>query len=371
MPVMTKTGPELDAARSLVVERNLVPAAITELTEALREIPLDSLAPAKQLLKRFFSDQPWTTTEDEALADAVGAGTGDGRHELDSDLSLVWGWHDGRFRVRIEHNAGAGGDLDDTFDKSVIPEATPSPRTIRFTTPPLHDGPSRSFESADAAVTDRRVARLFGDFDDVTNVLVGPAFVAVTISQPSRWEALLAPMLRVVSDEFTGAVESTEVAPPSPVSRSLEVGAPPDEERAQAPRRLERAWVELGALRADRPEDLDRVVAASRDEEPARRQVAAALIADAPPDAAARVWDRLLDDPSRLVRRSVVDAVAGAEREELRPLLERALDDADAWTRWKALHGIAVLGAGPSRDHVAALADDPDFRVRLEASRML
>ena len=365
---MTEPGPELDAARSLVVKRGLVAPAITELTNALREIPFESLAPAKQLLKRFFSDQPWAATQDDALADAVGPGTGAGRFVLDAELTLRWEWRANRFRLRVESTTD---DVGNTFDRLVVPEATPSPRTIRFTTPPLHDGPSRSFESAEAAAGDRRVGRLFGEFDDVTNVLVGPAFVAVTIAHPDRWETLLAPMLHLVGEEFTADVESPEPPPPTPVSRSLQVGVPPDNERAQAPRRLERAWVELGPLRADRPEDLDRVIAASRDEEPARRQVAAALIADAPPDAAARVWDRLLSDPSRLVRRSVVDAVAGAEREDLRPLLERALDDADAWTRWKALHGIAVLGAGPSRRRVAALADDPDFRVRLEASRML
>jgi HEAT repeat protein len=48
-------------------------------------------------------------------------------------------------------------------------------------------------------------------------------------------------------------------------------------------------------------------------------------------------------------------------------LLEAALADADAWVRWKALRGLAELGAEPSRALVEALADDPDFRVRLEA----
>jgi HEAT repeat protein len=67
----------------------------------------------------------------------------------------------------------------------------------------------------------------------------------------------------------------------------------------------------------------------------------------------------------------VVDATAGAEREELRALLERALDDADAWIRWKALSGIAALGPGPSRTAIAPRADDADFRVRLEAARLL
>ena len=79
-------------------------------------------------------------------------------------------------------------------------------------------------------------------------------------------------------------------------------------------------------------------------------------------------WSRLLADASRAVRRATVDAMVDVERPVLRPLLERALGDADAWTRWKALRGLVDLGVGPSRAAVAPLADDPDFRVRLEAT---
>jgi HEAT repeat protein len=140
---------------------------------------------------------------------------------------------------------------------------------------------------------------------------------------------------------------------------------------ARAPRRLERAWTDLGGLRADRAGDLETILASTEADDPAPRQVAAALLADAPPDAAAGAWARLLADPSRAVRRSVVDAVAGTEREELRPLLDAALGDADAWIRWKALSGIAALGIGASRAAVAGCMEDADFRVRLEAARLL
>jgi HEAT repeat protein len=58
-------------------------------------------------------------------------------------------------------------------------------------------------------------------------------------------------------------------------------------------------------------------------------------------------------------------------RQELRPLLERALADADAWVRWKALRGLVELGPAPSRDAIAARADDTDFRVRLEVAAAL
>jgi HEAT repeat protein len=76
-------------------------------------------------------------------------------------------------------------------------------------------------------------------------------------------------------------------------------------------------------------------------------------------------------DPSRVVRRAAVDAVVGARRPELRPLLEASLADADAWIRWKALRGLAELGAGPSGAAVEPLLEDPDFRVRLEAQAAL
>ena len=363
---MTRLGPELDAARARVVERGLTADAIAQLTPLVRELPPEALTPVKQLLKQFFSDRPWTTADDDALADVVGPGTGSGEHELEPGLQLTWRWVDGRFQLRVTFSEL---DLEQTFQGAIVPEATPSPRTIRFATPPIHSGPSRTYDSADAAATEPRVARLFEEFDDVNNVLVGPDFVAVTISRPDRWEQLLVPMLRAVAAGFTGDDEPAEAEPVAPMTISFTAGS--DEEGPHAPRRLERAWTELGALRADRPEHLDDVIAASRDDESARRQVAAALLADAPPDAARRAWERMLEDSSRAVRRSVVDAVAGSEREELRPLLERALDDSDAWVRWKALHGIAALGVGASRAAVEARAADGDFRVRLEAARAL
>jgi hypothetical protein len=373
----TGLGPELDAARARVVECGLTEEAVSELTPVMSALSLEALAPVKQLVKRFFSRQPWTDSDDEALAEAVGVGTGSGRHELAPGLMLVWGFDEGRFRLRLERSdpvatiqedVSTSDELAEMFDGVVVPEATPSPRAVRFATPPLHTGPSRAYDTAAAADADPRVARLFGDFAEVTNVLVGPNFVAVTISHPDRWATLLRPMLRVVTEEFTGDEDKQRSEPEAPVVVSLQVRR--EEPDTGTPRRLERAWTELGMLRPDRGEHLDRIVAASRDAEPARRQVAATLLADAPPEAAIRAWNRLLDDPSRAVRRSTVDAIAGVARQDLRPLLERALEDDDAWTRWKALRGIGDLGTGPSRAAVLARASDPDFRVRLEATRV-
>lgn len=137
-------------------------------------------------------------------------------------------------------------------------------------------------------------------------------------------------------------------------------------------RELDRAWRELSALRPDDPRDLERLLAAVSATDVAERQVAARLLVGLPDAAVAETaWSRLLVDPSRTVRRATVDAMVDAGRVAVRPLLERALDDPDAWTRWKALRGLVELGIEPSRGRVAPLIEDPDFRVRLETGRAL
>jgi hypothetical protein len=256
-------------------------------------------------------------------------------------------------------------DLGDLFGGVVVPEATPSPRTIRFATPPLGDGPSRAFDT-DTAAGDPRVAALFTASDEVTNVLVGPTFVAVTIRHPDRWETILAPLLRAVAERFAGdaPVEPTDAVDAPDVTRSGDPTAGPVGGDPHASHRLDRAWRELDGAGPDR------IVAASSDDEPARRQVAAVRLADVAPDDARAAWTRLVGDPSRGVRRAAVDTIGDAEREELRGLLERALTDTDPWIRWRALRGLARLGAGPSLESVATLASDPDVRVRLEAARV-
>jgi len=379
---MPPLGAELDAARAQVVARGLTVDAFGQLTPLVTSLglSLEALGPVKQLQKRFFSDAPWTPADDEALADAIGPGdTPAVRQQLEPGLMLIWGWEDGRFRLRVVSDAPAaprtGPDTADVelgalFDGVVVPEATPSPRTIRFATPPIHAGPGRAYAAA-TADADPRVARIFRAFDDVTDVLVGPDFVAVTISRPARWESLLGPVLRAVSAEFTTDRDADASPAAAPATVSGRTRSDPAPVRDRPERRLERAWAELGHLRADRPEDLDRLLTATHDDDPTHRQVAAALLADAPLDAASPAWTRLLGDPTRMVRRSVVDVVVDAEHEATRPLLEQALDDTDAWVRWKALRGIAALGVGVSRRAVETRASDPDFRVRLEATRIL
>jgi HEAT repeat protein len=124
-------------------------------------------------------------------------------------------------------------------------------------------------------------------------------------------------------------------------------------------------------LRPEEPAELDRILAARSSPDAAHRQVAARLLIGTDAETAEREWSSLLEDSNRSVRRAAVDAMVDADRPGLRALLERALLDPDAWTRWKAVRGLVGLGIEPSRSVVTPLADDPDFRVRLEATGAL
>src|SRR4051794_26673547 len=137
-------------------------------------------------------------------------------------------------------------DLGALFGGVVVPEATPSPRTVRFATPPIGDGPSRSF-TRDDAPTDAAVAPIFAVSDEVTNVLVGPDFVAVTLARPDAWESLLARLLDAVAGGFADA-SPTSRSTDEPAASVSGSGGPVAE---HAPRRLERAWSDLGAATDD------------------------------------------------------------------------------------------------------------------------
>jgi hypothetical protein len=291
----------------------------------------------------------------------VGPGEGWWRHELDGGFVLEFGWRSGAFRIELSRSSMVDDSFDATFDGAVVPEATPNPRTIRFVTGPIHDGPSRWYESA-VDVDDPRVAGLFGAFVDVDNVLVGPDFVAVGLRRPDRWPGLLVPVLRFVEAQFAGDAPDRAYEPLATQADQSDRPAARHEARDGA---VERAWRELGSA------DPARISAALSSPKRAERQVAARRVGDAEPEIADAAWAQLLDDPSRTVRRAAVDAMVDTERETLRPLLERALFDTDAWIRWKALVGLAALGIESSRDAVTPLADDTDFRVRLEATRAL
>ena len=383
---MATPGPQLDAARRLAVERNLVRAAFEHLTmDAFLALPFEALGPTKALLKRFFSVDSWGQAEMEALADVVGPGEGTWERALDTDLRLHYGWSDGRFDVSLlwataaepelePASPAADDDIAATFDGPVVPEATPNPRTIRFRVGPVPPTRQRWYESRATVEGDPGVAQLVSEFDQVTTVLVGPDFVAVSLRRPADWERLLLPILSVIAREFSvdgngGGVFPEGSATGGPATAAGGSGSHGSRHRRRG--RLDDAWRELGTLRPGEPADLTAVLDAAEGDDPSRRQVATNLLREAAPAAAVTAWTRLVEDSARSVRRATVDAMVDVGREELRPLLERALSDTDGWVRWKALRGLVELGPAPSRHRIAALSEDPDFRVRLEVSAAL
>src|SRR5689334_6210482 len=96
-------------------------------------LPFEALGPVKTLLKRYLSAGPWSAADDDALAAAVGPGEGWWERALDGEVTLAYGWQDGRFRVEARSAvvaAAPSASLDLAFDGPVVPEATPNPRTI-------------------------------------------------------------------------------------------------------------------------------------------------------------------------------------------------------------------------------------------------
>ena len=370
--------PAMDAvevARRLVTDRKLVPVAFGHLTvDALVTLPFDARGPTKAVIRRFFSDEPWSDADAGALAEAAGPGEGWWSRALDDEVTLEYGWRDGRFTILLSSTAPPPpAPIDDapaaTVDGLVVPEATPDPRTLRFRTGQIHGGASLWFESAASAQAYARAARLFDQFPEVANVQIGPDFVAVSLRRASDWARLRDQVLATVVGVFEEAVPALE-------PRWMQDPVTSDDRRPKAASssratRLAQVWAELGTLRPVDARDLEALITASHSEDPVRRQVAASLLLEADPAVAVTHWERLLADPSPAVRRAVADAMANAAREELRPLLERALGDDDGWVRQKALGGLVELDPEPSRGAILALADDPDFRVRLEVANFL
>lgn len=377
-----------DTGRQLVAQRGLTPAAVGALIPLMADVGFEALGEVKAQLRRFFSDGPWTALDAAALARAVGPPSSSDadaeavvRHRLDDDLTLVAGWVDGTFAIDVEvageragganANSSSAPDLARTFAYRAVPEPTPNPRTIRFATAvrslPASRGYRRSDDGADAAV-----AAIFAVDEDVVDVLVGSDFVAVSIARPRRWPELLEPVLAAVDAGYAGDAATPSATVEHDVEHDLDVrgaaGAPARSGTARRETRLDRAWADLGGLDGNDPDGLRALVDAARSGDSARRQVAARLLGDAPLDDATPIWRELLADGSRTVRRATLDAVVDAERAETRPLLELALADADAWVRWKALHGLVLIGAEASVAAIEPLHDDPDFRVRLEAT---
>jgi hypothetical protein len=356
---------DLDATRQTVAARDLIATASAYLTSDIAlSLPFEALVSFKALVRQFFSTQAWTEQDAQALSDVVVRHIGEGwwDHDLGRGMTLAYGIRGGRFELWV---GGAGTTtpsiFDRVFDGPVVPEATPHPRKVKFTTGG-RAAPGIWYRRRDPGKPDDpRVERLFAE-PDVTDVMVAGDFVTVGIGARSSWENRLEPILALVTELF--ADSGAEHHRPARTREELmqEAGQSMSASRPE----------ELHLLDPDEDADRQRLQEALEADDPRVRRIAVAVLLESS-DTSVRQESvtRGMADPSRLVRRTAVDAAADTEDERFRPLFETLLADDDAWIRWKAVRSLGDLGLNPSRSLVEALADDPDFQVQFEVAKVL
>lgn len=350
---------DLDDARRRVAAHELVADASNHLTVDLYStLEFSDLVAVKNLLKRFFSGQPWGAEDEEQLSllitRNVAEPAGWFEHDLGHGLVLMHGFADAGYRLWVTGGSETEASLfDRVFAGPVQPEATPNPRHVRFVIGG-RPAPGLWYRTEDEP-DDPAVRRLLED-PDVTDVLVAGDFVAVGLRRATLWKERLDDLVATVTDLFwTG--EREMAAADGPSRDELVAGQTTGELHLLNPDDETSRRTLLGALENDDAR-LRRMAVATLGQS-ADRAFAVSTLMDA------------FGDTSALVRRTVVDVAVDLEDELLRELLERALADEDDWIRWKAIKGLTVLGIEPSRADVAALADDPDFQVRFEVAAAL
>jgi len=356
---------DLDAGRAAVVSGALVATASAYMTsDVAMSLPFEALGPFKTLLKQFFSPMPWTQDDADALSSCVTDHVADGwwEHDLGAGLTLAHGIHNDRYELWI---AGGGAEtlsiFNRVFDGPVVPEPTPHPRKVKFTTGGS-PAPGVWYRRSDATrPTDERVRRLFAE-PDITDVMVAGDFVTVGIGPRASWETRLEPLLALVTELFS--IESVARTEPARTRDELlhEAGA------LHPVASLE----ELHLLDPDDEAGRATLLRAAETSDAAARRIAVAILSEsAEPRVRADAISRGRADSSLLVRRTAVDAAADTADEALRPVLEAALADPDPWTRWKAVRALSELGIDASRTAVESRRDDEDFQVRFEVATAL
>lgn len=352
---------DLDVTRGVIAAHDLTATASGYLTaDVAMSLPFEALVPFKNALKRFFSTESWTEADAAGLSDLVTPHLHEGwwEHDLGGGISLGYGIHDERFVLWVSGaSTPAVSIFDRVFDGPVIPQATPHPRKVKFTT---GGAPAASiwYLRSDPTPADPRVRRLF-DEPYVTDVMVAGEFVTIGISGRESWERRLEPLLALVTELF----ETSEAHEPERTR---------DELLAEASTSSMRRPGELHLLDPDAPDDRRRLLDALQDEDVRVRRVAVAVLLESEDDAVRREVATLgAGDPSRAVRRTAVDAAADTGEQHFRSLFETALQDEDPWIRWKAVRSLGELGLEPSRDVVTALESDSDFQVRFEVAKVL
>jgi hypothetical protein len=353
---------DLDATRAAIVAKELVATASGYLTsDVAMALPFEALGPFKRLLLQFFSPAPWTDADAEQLSGLVAEHLPEGwwEHDLGSGITLSHGISDGAYVLHVTGGTGGAPSIfDRVFDGPVVPEATPHPRKVKFTTGGT-PAPGRWYRRGDAgAPDDDRVRRLFAE-PDITDVMVAGDFVTIGIR--SSWERRLEPLLALVTELFA-----------DPTAPSVAPERTRDELLAEAGGLAAARPEELHLLDPDDPAGRDQLLESLEAADARVRRVAVAVLAESANDAVRlRAVTRGLADSARPVRRTAVDAAADSGDERLRAVFEELLGDTDAWIRWKATRALGELGAERSRAKIEAVLDDDDFQVRFEANRVL
>ena len=351
---------DLHEARRRIAAAELVAVASNHLTVDLYSaLEFSDLVAIKNLLKKFFSAQPWGDEDadrlDMLLRRNVAEAEGWFEHDLGAGLTLQHGFDDdGTYRLWATGGSDDEASIfDRVFSGPVQPEATPNPRHVRFViggTP----APGVWFRRGDE-LTDNRVSGLLDD-PDITDVLVAGDFVAIGLRRAAMWKDRLDDLVERVTDLFWSP-ERVVSALDGPTRDELVSG-----QTAGA----------LHLLDPDDPTSRITLEAALASDDARQRRMAVATLAQSGDEGFALATLRAgYADPSRIVRRTVVDVAVDLETEDARSLLEQALADEDDWIRWKAVKGISELGLSTSAAAVGALADDPDFQVRFEVAATL
>ncbi len=350
---------DLDDARRRIAAAELVAVASNHLTADLYSaLEFSDLVAIKNLLKKFFSAQPWSADDADRLDMFLrrNVETADGwfEHDLGAGLTLQHGFDDGIYRLwATGGNDDEASIFDRVFSGPVQPEATPNPRHVRFViggTP----APGVWFRRGDD-LTDDRAETLLDD-PDVTDVLVAGDFVAVGLRRAAMWKDRLDDLVQRVTDLFW-----------TPERVVTDLDGPTRDELVSG-----QTAGALHLLNPDDPESRTTLETALGSEDARHRRMAVATLSQSTDRAlAVATLMSSFADASRVVRRTVIDVAVDLETEELRSLLERALADEDDWIRWKAVKGIAGLGLSTSATAIESLADDPDFQVRFEVAAAL
>jgi hypothetical protein len=357
-----------DAARLRIARAGLTQTAVERVSRpSFGRMPITLVDRARALLRRFFSEGPWTVEDDAGLSALVGPGDGWTEEELAPGIRLSYGWRGGNFKVEVTADADAAAvgsepdveveaaspivppherTLGDTFEESVIIETGRDPAELRFDTGPGMAARVGRF-TRDQQGSSAAVAALFRGFEDIEEIRLALGSLWVSLDDPDRWQDILLE----VFDTITSAFVPTRVVQPD--------------------RLYERAVAEIGSLDASSPRDLARLIDATTSPNAAYRCLAAAKLELADPLLVAKPWTRSLEDSSRAVRRAAIRAMAHVARPDLRLLFERALANKDACVRYYALRGLAQIGVGRADQSVERRRVDTDLRVRFAAQAAL